>query len=117
VQILDGLWALDGHGPMEGTPVRINKLLISNEPVAADSTAARLMRLDTNKITHLRVAEEFDLGRSDVGTIEYNKDISSECLPAFLLYKTKLDYLSILLFKSELVSKSSAFFASNSARL
>lgn len=105
IQILDGFWALDGHGPMEGTPVRINKVLISNDPVACDSTAAHLMKLDTSKITHLRVAEEFGLGRSDMSAIEYNKDVSSEQLPTFLPYKIRLDYLSILFFKSELISK------------
>jgi uncharacterized protein (DUF362 family) len=105
IQILDGFWALDGHGPMEGTPVRINKVLISNDPVAADSTAAHLMKLDTSKITHLRVAEEFGLGRSDISAIEYNKDISSEQLPKFIPYKIRLDYLSILFFNSVLISK------------
>jgi uncharacterized protein (DUF362 family) len=105
IQILDGFWALDGHGPMEGTPVRINKILVSNDPVAADSTAARLMKLDTSKITHLHVAEEFGLGRSDASAIEYNKDVSSEQLPKFLPYKIRLDYLSVLFFKSELISR------------
>jgi uncharacterized protein (DUF362 family) len=105
IQILDGFWALDGHGPMEGTPVRINKVLISNDPVAADSTAAYLMKLDKNRITHLRIAEEFGLGRSDTEAITFNKDISREELPRFLPYKVKLDYLSALFFKSEIVSK------------
>lgn len=105
IQILDGFWALDGHGPMEGTPVSINKILVSNDPVAADSTAARLMKLDTSKMTHLQVAEEFGLGRSDVSSIEYNKDVSSEQLHQFLPYKMKLDYLSVMFFKSELISR------------
>ena len=105
IQILDGFWALDGHGPMEGTPVRINRLLVSNDPVAADFTAAHLMKLDTSKITHLRVAEEFGLGTSNMSAIEYNKDVSSEGLPKFLPYKIRLDYLSALFFKSELISK------------
>jgi Uncharacterized conserved protein len=105
IQILDGFWALDGHGPMEGTPVSINKVLVANDPVAADSTAAHLMKLDAGKITHLRVAEEFGLGRSDMSAIEFNKAISSEELPKFLPYKIRLDYLSVLFFKSELISK------------
>jgi uncharacterized protein (DUF362 family) len=105
IQILDGFWALDGHGPMEGTPVRINKVLIANDPVAADSTAAFLMKLDKNRIAHLRVAEEFGLGKSDMSAIEYNKDVSSEQLPKFMPYKIRLDYLSVLFFKSELISR------------
>ncbi len=105
IQIIDGFWALDGHGPMEGTPVAVNKILISNNPVAADASAAYLMNLDKDKIGHLEVAEQFGLGISDINKIQFNKDLSKERLPKFTPYKVKLDYLSILLFKSEILSK------------
>jgi len=105
IQIIDGFWALDGHGPMEGTPVAANKIIISNDPVAADFSAAYLMNLDTNRIGHLKVAERFDLGTSDINKIQFNKEISKEKLSKFLPYKVKLDYLSILLFRSVILSK------------
>ena len=75
IQIIDGFWALDGHGPMEGTPVKTNKILISNDPVAVDSSAAYLMNLDKSKIGHLGVAEQFGLGVSDINKIQFNKDV------------------------------------------
>lgn len=105
IQIIDGFWALDGHGPMEGTPVITNKILIANNPVAADASAAYLMVLDKNKIGHLAIAEEFGLGTSDMTKIKFNKDISTERLKKFTPYKIKLDYLSVICFKSEFFSK------------
>jgi len=105
LQIVDGFWALDGHGPMEGTPVATNKVLISNNPVAVDSVAAFLMSLDKRSIDHIEVAERFGLGTSDLQTITTNKNIEGELLSAFVPCKVKLDYFSWLLFRSELLSK------------
>lgn len=105
IQIIDGFWALDGHGPMEGTPVTTNKILIGNDPVAIDSSAAYIMNLDQSKITHLSIAEQFGLGATNFAEIMFNKDISMERLSQFTPYKIKLDYLSSLFFKSELISK------------
>lgn len=105
IQIVDGFWALDGHGPMEGTPIVTNKILISNNPVAVDASSAYLMNLDKNKIGHLGIAEQFGLGVSDITKIQFNKDISMEKLKKFKPYKVKLDYLSILLFRSEFLAK------------
>ncbi len=105
IQIVDGFWALDGHGPMEGTPVAANKILISNDPVATDASSAYLMNLDINKIEHLSIAEQSGLSISNINKIQFNKDIYKEKLQQFKPYKIKLDYLSILLFKSEIISK------------
>ena len=105
IQIVDGFWALDGHGPMEGTPIVTNKILISNNPVAVDASSAHLMNLDKNKIGHLGMAEQFGLGISDINKIQFNKDISKEKLQQFKPYKVNLDYFSVLLFRSVILSK------------
>lgn len=105
IQIIDGFWALDGHGPMEGTPVPTNKILIANDAVAVDTIASYLMHLDKNKIGHLKISEQFGLGISDINKIELNKDMSNEKLSKFTPNKARLDYFSALLFKSEILSK------------
>jgi uncharacterized protein (DUF362 family) len=105
IQIIDGSWALDGHGPMEGIPIKTNKVMVSNDPVAVDSAAAYLMNLDKNKIGHLEVAEKFGLGISDICKIQFNKELHNEKLQKFKPFKIKLDYFSVLLFKSEILSK------------
>jgi len=105
IQIVDGFWALDGHGPMEGTPRKTDKIMIGNDPVAVDYTAARLMGLDVKKITHLYVAEQYGLGTADSEKIVYNRDPAGEKLPQFKPYKIKLDYLNYFLFNNELMAK------------
>lgn len=105
IQIIDGFWALDGHGPMEGTPIKTNKILISNDPVAVDSSAAYLMNLDKNKIGHLSIAEQLGLGNSDISRIQFNKNVHKEKMQKFIPHKVRLDYFSVLLFKSEILSK------------
>jgi uncharacterized protein (DUF362 family) len=105
IQIVDGYWALDGHGPIEGTPRLTKKILVGNDPVAADRTAALMMGLDVKTIGHIGVAARYGLGQMDVGQIAYNRDMNGEKLPTFKPYKIKMDYLSALLFKSPLLAR------------
>lgn len=105
IQIIDGFWALDGHGPMEGTPVETNKVLVSNDPVAGDYSAAYMMNLDIKKIGHIDVAEKFGLGTTKIENIKFNKNLAKERLAKFKPYKVKLDYFSMVLFRSEIISK------------
>lgn len=71
--IADGIVALEGV--TTGTPRNLGVLLFGRDPVAVDSTQARLMGFDPAKIKHLRLAEKAGLGNIDpeiVGT-----DVSS----------------------------------------
>jgi len=52
-----------------------------------DCSAAYLMNQDKNKITHLGVAEQFGLCRSDFNKIRCNRDISKERISNFKPYK------------------------------
>jgi uncharacterized protein (DUF362 family) len=105
VQIIDGFWSLDGHGPMEGTPVATNKMLIANNPVAADATAAYLMNLDISKIGHLKIAEQYGLGTADLDSVQFNTPVHKERFNQFKPYKVALDYLISPCFHSEILSK------------
>jgi len=44
--IMDGIVAMEGNGPRGGTPKKMNLLLFSEDPIAADATACRLIDLD-----------------------------------------------------------------------
>ncbi|MDP4240758.1 MAG: DUF362 domain-containing protein [Bacteroidota bacterium] len=44
--IMDGIVAMEGNGPREGTPRPMNVLLFSTDPVALDATASRLINLN-----------------------------------------------------------------------
>ena len=57
--IADGIVAMEGNGPLHGTARALNKIVLSDDPVAADFTCARLMGLLPEKIYHLEQAARF----------------------------------------------------------
>jgi uncharacterized protein (DUF362 family) len=61
--IADGVMAMEGNGPLNGTPRQLGKIVLSNDPVAADATGARLMGFEPNRVPHIREASRF-LGNS-----------------------------------------------------
>ena len=44
--IADGIIAMEGNGPLNGTPRPLGKIVLADDPVAADATCARLMGFD-----------------------------------------------------------------------
>jgi uncharacterized protein (DUF362 family) len=66
--IADAIMAMEGNGPLNGTPRPLNRIVLADDPVAADATCARLMGLDPEKVTHIRVGAQF-LGNSSVERI------------------------------------------------
>lgn len=64
LQIVDGIVGMEGNGPIDGTPVAAGVLVFGTDPVATDSTAARVMGLDPTGIWHVSEAGRF-LGQAD----------------------------------------------------
>jgi uncharacterized protein (DUF362 family) len=63
--VIDGFVAMEGHGPVDGTPVRMNLIIASRDVVSADATGARIMGMDPHDIAHIRRANEKGLGNID----------------------------------------------------
>jgi uncharacterized protein (DUF362 family) len=57
--IADGITAMEGNGPLQGTARALGKLVLADDPVAADATCARLMGLEPARVVHIRVAGDF----------------------------------------------------------
>ncbi len=60
--IMDGIVAMEGRGPINGKPRRMDVILGSSDPVALDSTAMRLVGLDPYLSGHIRKAAQGGLG-------------------------------------------------------
>jgi len=54
--IADGVVAMEGNGPLQGTTRALRKVVLANDPVAADATCARLMGFDPARIGHIAEA-------------------------------------------------------------
>ncbi|MCK5585173.1 DUF362 domain-containing protein [Candidatus Bipolaricaulota bacterium] len=70
--IMDGIVAMEGNGPRNGTPCPMNVLLFSRDPVALDATVCRLIELDPKLVLPIQYGIEFGLGAHE--NIEYLGD-------------------------------------------
>jgi uncharacterized protein (DUF362 family) len=77
--IADAIVAMEGNGPLTGHPRPLNRILLADDPVAADATCASLMGLDPTRITHIRIGAQF-LGNDSTERIDQLAD--AVCVPA-----------------------------------
>jgi len=57
--IADGITAMEGNGPLQGTPRELGKIVLADDPVAADATCARLMGFDPLQVRYLSDGSRF----------------------------------------------------------
>lgn len=67
--IADGIVAMEGNGPLTGSPRHLDKLLLADDPVAADATCARLMGFVPERVPHITAAAKF-LGNMSANEID-----------------------------------------------
>ena len=51
--IADGITAMEGNGPLQGSARQLGKIVLADDPVAADATCARLMGFNPLRVRHL----------------------------------------------------------------
>ena len=57
--IVDGIIGMEGNGPIQGEGKHCGVLVLGDDLVAVDATAARLMRIDPSKVYYLQAADLF----------------------------------------------------------
>ena len=67
--IVDGILGMEGNGPTQGNPKHAGVLLFGDDPVAADSTACRVMGLRPEKVDYLARAATM-LGHLEISKIQ-----------------------------------------------
>jgi hypothetical protein len=55
--IADGIVAMEGNGPLNGSARPLGKIVLADDPVAADAACSRLMGFEPNRIVHIRERE------------------------------------------------------------
>jgi uncharacterized protein (DUF362 family) len=51
--IADGITAMEGNGPLQGVARQLGKIVLADDPIAADATCARLIGFDPLRVRHL----------------------------------------------------------------
>jgi uncharacterized protein (DUF362 family) len=67
--IADAIVAMEGNGPLNGSPRPLNRIVLADDPVAADATCTRLMGFEPDKVVHIRAGAQF-LGNSAIERID-----------------------------------------------
>jgi uncharacterized protein (DUF362 family) len=63
--IVDGIVAMQGNGPIQGSPIDAGVLVFGDDPVATDTVTAAMMGFDPTQIAYLHEAGRF-LGQGDL---------------------------------------------------
>jgi len=66
--VADAIVAMEGNGPLAGTSRPLRSIVLSDDPVAADATCARLMGFKLERIPYVREAAKF-LGNASIELI------------------------------------------------
>ena len=69
IYIMDGIIGMEGNGPRNGTPRKMNVLLFSTDPVALDTAVCKLINLDPALVETLVYGEKFGLGSQNIEII------------------------------------------------
>lgn len=68
--VMDAVMAMEGNGPRSGRPRRLGLILASDDPIALDSVASRIINLDPEYVPTSRPGEESGLGTYHAENIE-----------------------------------------------
>ena len=68
--VVDGVWAMQGNGPIQGTPVAMNMAVAGLNPLAVDRVALSAMQVPQNAVPHLSYATFKGLGPTDVSKVK-----------------------------------------------
>jgi len=72
--VMDGIIGMEGRGPTNGKPRRMDVILASQDSVALDAAAMRLIGLEPSRARHVVLTAEQGLGRMDAERLELDGD-------------------------------------------
>lgn len=88
LHIVDGLVAMEGNGPSDGLPVRMDTVIAGTDPYFIDMVCAELVGMPYRDVTYLKVAEELGLitadhidALRDLDLAEFKRDLLKPDVP------------------------------------
>ena len=79
LNIMDVMSAASGYSPHTPTPIELDCVMGSKDPVALDRIACELTGIDPDGVSYFRVADEVGLGTTNQENIEVVGDKVSDC--------------------------------------
>ena len=79
--IADGIVAMEGNGPLTGSPRPLARIVLADDPVAADATCARLMGFEPSRIVHIREGARFLGNASPILIDQVGETVNAPAIP------------------------------------
>lgn len=73
--IVDGIVAMEGNGPLIGTPKKLDLIVAGTNPVSVDSVCCSVMGFDPGEVKHIVNAVNMGIGESSLKNIELVGDV------------------------------------------
>lgn len=67
--VVDGIWGMEGNGPLSGDPIPMDLIIAGADPVAVDAVCTAIMGFNPQNIGHITVAAKHGLGVADLDRI------------------------------------------------
>ncbi len=67
--VVDGIWGMEGNGPISGEPVEMDLIIAGVDPVAVDAVCTAIMGFNPKNIVHITLAAKRGLGVADLDQI------------------------------------------------
>lgn len=68
--VLDAITAMEGNGPVIGTPKEMGLIIAGRNPLEVDAISTSIMGIDPMEVEHLRRAYELGVGEIDVEKLD-----------------------------------------------
>lgn len=89
--VIDGFVAMEGNGPVDGTPVDARVALASLDPLALDVLTTKLMGFDPNQIMYLTALADIGMGQGDLSKIQVLGTPAEQCQYRFKASKHMIE--------------------------
>jgi uncharacterized protein (DUF362 family) len=99
--VFDGTYFLNRTGPMDGEPVPLNLLIVSDDLGAGDLVCCEIMKIDPNHIEHLRLAMWEGMMPRSLSEVELNTDPLQFNNQRFVLKRTLMNWIALTAFRSK----------------
>lgn len=102
--VYDGSYFLNRTGPMDGDPVPLNLLIVSNDVGAGDLVCCEIMGINANRVGHLRLAMQEGMMPRSLAEVKINTDPHQFNQQKFILQRTPMNWVALMAFHSKLAT-------------
>jgi len=81
--IVDGIWGMEGFGPLDGDPVPMDLVIAGPDPVAVDAVGTEIMGFHAETIGTTRMAQAYGIGTFKGTDIKTSGDVLEKIVKQF----------------------------------